>query len=139
MNPWEVPFLNTVILLSSGASVTWAHHALLAGYRQQALAALFVTVALAVLFTGFQAYEYFEAPFDISDGIYGSTFFLATGFHGFHVIIGTIFLTVCLGRLLRFHFTKQHHFGFEAAAWYWHMVDVVWLFLFVSIYYWGGA
>jgi len=139
LNPWEVPFLNTVILLSSGASVTWAHHALLAGYRQQAIAALFVTVALAVLFTGFQAYEYFEAPFDISDGIYGSTFFLATGFHGFHVIIGTIFLTVCLGRLLRFHFTKQHHFGFEAAAWYWHMVDVVWLFLFVSIYYWGGA
>lgn len=139
LNPWEVPFLNTVILLSSGASVTWAHHALLAGYRQQAIVALFVTVALAVLFTGFQAYEYFEAPFDISDGIYGSTFFLATGFHGFHVIIGTIFLTVCLGRLLRFHFTKQHHFGFEAAAWYWHMVDVLWLFLFVSIYYWGGA
>lgn len=139
LNPWEIPFLNTVILLTSGASVTWAHHAILAGYRKQAIIALAVTVALAAVFTGFQAYEYFEAPFDISDGIYGSTFFMATGFHGFHVIIGTIFLTVCLVRLIRFHFTKQHHFGFEAAAWYWHMVDVVWLFLFVSIYYWGGA
>ena len=110
LNPWEIPFLNTVILLSSGASVTWAHHAILAGYRKQAMVALFVTVALALVFTGFQAYEYFEAPFDISDGIYGSTFYLATGFHGFHVIIGTIFLAVCLGRLIRFHFTKQHHF-----------------------------
>jgi len=139
LNPWEIPFLNTVILLTSGAAVTWAHHAILAGKRQEALYGLALTVILAVIFTGFQAYEYYEAPFTISDGIYGSTFFMSTGFHGLHVIIGTIFLTVCLYRLVNYHFTKQHHFGFEAAAWYWHMVDVVWLFLFVCIYYWGGA
>ena len=139
LNPWEIPFLNTVILLSSGAAVTWAHHAILAGYRQQAIAGLVTTILLAVFFTGFQAYEYLEAPFTISDGIYGSTFFLSTGFHGFHVIVGTLFLTVCLIRLINFHFTKKHHFGFEAAAWYWHMVDVIWLFLFVCVYYWGGA
>lgn len=139
LNPWEIPFLNTIILLTSGASVTWAHHAILAGNRQQGIIALTVTVVLALIFTGFQAYEYLEAPFTISDGIYGSTFFLATGFHGFHVIIGTIFLAVCLARLYLYHFSKIHHFGFEAAAWYWHMVDVVWLFLFVCIYYWGGA
>lgn len=139
LNPWEVPFLNTVLLLSSGASVTWAHHAILAGNRQQAINGLVVTIVLAVIFTAFQAYEYIEAPFTISDGIYGSTFYMATGLHGFHVILGTIFLSVCLYRLYNYHFTKQHHFGFEAAAWYWHMVDVVWLFLFVCIYYWGGA
>lgn len=139
LNPWEIPFLNTIILLSSGASVTWAHHAILAGYRKQGIAALVVTIALAVVFTGFQGYEYMEAPFTIADGVYGSTFYLATGFHGFHVIVGTLFLAVCLYRLISHHFTKRHHFGFEAAAWYWHMVDVVWLFLFVSIYYWGGA
>ena len=139
LNPWEIPFLNTVILLSSGAAVTWAHHAILAGSRNQGILALFITVALAVAFTGFQGYEYLEAPFTISDGIYGSTFFLATGFHGFHVIIGSLFLSVCLIRLYKYHFTPAHHFGFEAAAWYWHMVDVVWLFLFVAIYYWGGT
>ena len=139
LNPWEIPFLNTIILLSSGASVTWAHHAILAGYREQGIAALAVTITLAVVFTAFQGYEYMEAPFTIADGVYGSTFYLATGFHGFHVIVGTLFLAVCLYRLISHHFTKRHHFGFEAAAWYWHMVDVVWLFLFVSIYYWGGA
>ena len=139
LNPWEIPFLNTILLLSSGAAVTWAHHAILTSHRSQAITALVVTVILAVIFTGFQGLEYVTAPFNISDGIYGSCFFLATGFHGFHVIIGTIFLTVCLIRLFSHHFTKSHHFGFEAAAWYWHMVDVVWLFLFVCIYYWGGA
>lgn len=139
LNPWQVPFLNTVILLTSGASVTWAHHAILAGQREQAIQALALTVLLAVVFTGFQAYEYLEAPFTISDGIYGSTFYLSTGFHGFHVIVGTIFLFICCIRLYRGHFTKTHHFGFEAAAWYWHMVDVIWLFLFVCVYYWGGA
>lgn len=139
LNPWEIPFLNTVLLLSSGASVTWAHHAILAGNREQAIQGLAVTIILAVIFTGFQAYEYMEAPFTIADGIYGSTFFMTTGLHGFHVIIGTLFLSVCLYRLIHSHFTRQHHFGFEAAAWYWHMVDVVWLFLFVCIYYWGGA
>lgn len=139
LNPWEVPFLNTVILLSSGAAVTWAHHAILAGYRQQAIIGLVTTILLALIFTGFQAYEYLEATFTISDGIYGSTFFLSTGFHGFHVIIGTLFLIVCAIRLFNHHFTPKHHFGFECAAWYWHMVDVIWLFLFVCIYYWGGA
>jgi len=138
LNPWEVPFLNTVILLSSGVSVTWAHHAILAGYRQQAIYSLLITIFLAVLFTGFQVLEYLSAPFAISDGIYGSCFFLATGFHGFHVFVGSLFLMVCLVRVWKFHFTKYHHFGFEAAAWYWHFVDVVWLFLFVSIYWWGG-
>jgi cytochrome c oxidase subunit 3 len=138
LNPWEIPFLNTVILLSSGAAVTWAHHAILLGNRSQALSALIVTILLAAFFTAFQVMEYYEAPFTISDSIYGSTFFLATGFHGFHVFVGTVFLTVCLLRVMKTHMTSQHHFGFEAAAWYWHFVDVVWLFLFVSIYWWGG-
>lgn len=138
LNAWEVPFLNTVILLTSGASITWCHHAILAGHRQQAVTSLIVTIILAAIFTGFQVMEYLEAPFNISDSVYGSTFYMATGFHGFHVFVGTCFLTVCLFRLMQFHFTKKHHFGFEAAAWYWHFVDVVWLFLFVTIYWWGG-
>ncbi|MBJ6359882.1 cytochrome c oxidase subunit 3 [Paenibacillus sp. MAHUQ-46] len=139
INPWEIPFLNTLLLLTSGASVTWAHHALLSDKNDEAFRALIVTVVLAIIFTGFQAFEYFEAPFTIASGIFGSTFFLSTGFHGFHVIIGTIFLFVCTIRVYLGHFSKGHHFGFEAAAWYWHMVDVVWLFLFVCVYYWGGA
>jgi cytochrome c oxidase subunit 3 len=138
LNPWEVPFLNTVILLTSGASVTWAHHAILAGQREQTINSLIVTILLAILFTGFQVAEYIEAPFTIADSVYGSTFFIATGFHGFHVFVGTLFLTVCLLRQKANHFTRKHHFGFEAAAWYWHFVDVVWLFLFVAIYWWGG-
>lgn len=138
LNPWEVPFLNTIILLSSGASVTWAHHAIIVGNKQQAVLGLIITVILAVFFTGLQALEYMEAPFTISDGIYGSTFYLATGFHGFHVFIGTVFLVVCLIRLMNNHFTRFHHLGCEAAFYYWHFVDVVWLFLFVAIYWWGG-
>jgi heme/copper-type cytochrome/quinol oxidase subunit 3 len=138
-NAWEVPFLNTVILLTSGATCTWAHHAIVAGDRQSAILALVFTLVLAVLFTGFQVYEYQHASFTMSDGIYGSCFFMATGFHGFHVQIGTLFLFICLIRLCRHHFTREHHFGFEAAAWYWHFVDVVWLFLFVAVYWWGGA
>ncbi len=137
-NPWEVPFLNTTILLSSGATITAAHHFILAGDRVSAIAALEATLGFAVVFTLLQVMEYLEAPFSISDGIYGSTFFMATGFHGFHVIIGTIMIAVMTLRLCHFHFTKQHHFGFEAAAWYWHFVDVVWLFLFVTIYWWGS-
>ena len=136
---WEIPFLNTVILLSSGATVTWSHHAIVAGDRRGAILGLIFTIILAILFTGFQAFEYKHASFTMSDCIYGSTFFMATGFHGFHVFIGTCFLTVCLFRLIDHHFTREHHFGFEAAAWYWHFVDVVWLFLFVVIYWWGGA
>lgn len=138
LNPWEVPLLNTVILLSSGASITWAHHSIVAGDRKGSIYALIITIVLAITFTILQGYEYYEAPFTIADGIYGSTFFMATGFHGFHVIVGTIFISVCLVRLIQYHFTRHHHFGFEAAAWYWHFVDVVWLFLFISIYWWGS-
>lgn len=137
-NPWEVPLLNTMILLLSGFAVTWAHHCIVAGYRKESLLSLTITCVLAIFFTGFQVLEYIESPFHISDSVYGSTFFLATGFHGFHVQIGTIFLIVCTIRLYKGHFTRQHHFGFEAAAWYWHFVDVVWLFLFCTVYWWGG-
>jgi heme/copper-type cytochrome/quinol oxidase subunit 3 len=137
-NPWEIPLLNTLILVLSGVTITWSHHAIVVGNRQQALLSLLITIILGVLFTTLQAYEYIEADFNISDGVYGSTFYMATGFHGVHVIIGTTFLIVCLYRLYKSHFTTKHHFGFEAAAWYWHFVDVVWLFLFISIYRWGG-
>lgn len=139
LNPWEIPFLNTLILLLSGCTVTWCHHALVSNLRNQSILSLFLTIVLAVIFTTFQAYEYNMADFRLSDGIYGSTFYMATGFHGFHVLIGTISLAVCLVRLLQYQLTQQHHFGFESAAWYWHFVDVVWLFLFVSIYWWGGS
>ena len=138
LSPWGVPLLNTVVLLSSGATVTWAHHAIVAGARRSAIIGLVLTIGLAAFFTALQAFEYINAPFGISDGIYGSTFFLATGFHGIHVFVGTVFLTVCLVRLTLNHFTREHHFGFEAAAWYWHFVDVVWLFLFVTVYWWGS-
>lgn len=138
IDPWEIPFLNTLILLSSGAAVTWAHHAILAGKVLGALYALVATVSLALVFTCFQGMEYFQAPSTISDSIYGATFFLATGFHGFHVLIGTLFLIICGIRQYHGNLTKEHHVGFEAAAWYWHFVDVVWLFLFISIYWWGG-
>jgi cytochrome c oxidase subunit 3 len=138
LDPWKIPLLNTILLLSSGASVTWAHHSIVLGDKAQACYALIVTIVLASIFTALQGYEYASAPFTISDGIYGSTFYMATGFHGFHVFVGTSFLAVCLGRLYFNHFTKEHHFGFEAAAWYWHFVDVVWLFLFISIYWWGS-
>ncbi len=136
-NPWHLPFINTLILLTSGTTVTWAHHALRSGDRQGLLRGLVLTVALGVTFTIVQGYEFVHAPFTITGGIYGTTFFMATGFHGAHVIIGTIFLCVCLYRAYRDHFTPDHHFGLEAAAWYWHFVDVVWLFLFTSIYWWG--
>ena len=136
--PFNVPFLNTMILLLSGCTVTWAHHALQKGDQRNTVNGLIATIVLGVIFTGLQAYEYATAPFAFGDGIYPSTFFMATGFHGFHVIIGTSFLTVCLIRAKKGHFKPDHHFGFEAAAWYWHFVDVVWLFLFTSIYWWGS-
>ncbi|MBI4183429.1 MAG: cytochrome c oxidase subunit 3 [Proteobacteria bacterium] len=138
-NPWELPFLNTLILLSSGCTVTWAHHALIEDKRAQMLQGLGLTIALGLTFLLVQAYEYSHAPFSFKDGIYSSTFFMATGFHGFHVMIGTVFLSVCLYRAWAGHFKPDHHFGFEAAAWYWHFVDVVWLFLFVCVYWWGGS
>jgi cytochrome c oxidase subunit III len=138
-DPFEVPFLNTMILLLSGTTVTWAHHALIEGDRKNMLRALGLTIVLGLLFTCFQAYEYGHAAFHFKDGIYPSTFFMATGFHGFHVIVGTTFLIVCWFRAYKGHFKPDHHFGFEAAAWYWHFVDVVWLFLFVCIYWWGAG
>ena len=142
-DPWHLPLLNTLILLTSGTTVTWAHHALLNNDRKGLVWGLVCTIVLGLIFTGVQAYEYAHAAFafDRNNGgnIYGSTFFMATGFHGFHVIIGTLFLIVCLFRALKGHFTPQQHFGFEAAAWYWHFVDVVWLFLFACIYIWGGS
>nr|WMQ77915.1 cytochrome c oxidase subunit III [Kamalia tattakana] len=137
-NPFQIPLLNTIILISSGMSVTWAHHALMENNDSQVTQSLFITIMLGIYFTILQAYEYLEAPFTIADSIYGSTFFMATGFHGLHVIIGTIFLAICFMRHLNNHFSMNHHFGFEAAAWYWHFVDVVWLFLFISIYWWGN-
>nr|ATU87648.1 cytochrome oxidase subunit III [Lonchura spectabilis] len=138
LNPMDVPLLNTAILLASGVTVTWAHHSITEANRKQAIHALTLTVLLGFYFTALQAMEYYEAPFSIADGVYGSTFFVATGFHGLHVIIGSTFLLVCLARLIKYHFTPNHHFGFEAAAWYWHFVDVVWLFLYISIYWWGS-
>ena len=161
-DPWHFPLLNTVILLTSGATVTWAHHAILNRDRKGAIQGLIVTVLLGMSFTAVQAYEYSHAAFTFGlnnaqlmpfaddahrsltagmgnlNAIYGSTFFMATGFHGLHVIIGTIFLIVCLGRAIAGHFIPERHFGFEAAAWYWHFVDVVWLFLFACIYVWGS-
>ncbi len=136
-NPFEFPFLNTLILLLSGTTVTWAHHSLLEGNQKGLVQGLIVTVLLGISFTCVQAYEYTHAAFHFTGGIYPSTFFMATGFHGFHVIIGTTFLAVCLWRAKKGDFTPTHHFGLEAAAWYWHFVDVVWLFLFVCIYWWG--
>ena len=137
-NPWSLPFLNTIILLTSGTTVTWGHHALRAGDRRNLILGLWLTILLGVTFTGVQAYEYVHASFTMDSGIFGSTFFMATGFHGAHVIIGTVFLTVCLARAYKGHFTPDHHFGFEAAAWYWHFVDVVWLFLFTFVYWWAS-
>ena len=138
LNPFGFPLLNTLILLCSGTTVTWAHHALIHGDREGLKKGLWCTILLGLLFTSIQAFEYATAPFAFKGSIYGSTFFMATGFHGFHVIVGTIFLTVTLFRALAGHFTEKQHFGFEAAAWYWHFVDVVWLFLFICIYVWGG-
>ena len=139
-NPFGLPFLNTMMLLLSGCTVTWAHHALIEGDRKNLVRALIFTVLLGLAFTFCQAVEYSEAPFKFDGGgVYPAIFFLATGFHGFHVIVGTLFLAVCLGRANAGQFTPERHFGFEAAAWYWHFVDVVWLFLFVAIYLAGQS
>lgn len=139
LDPWHLPLLNTLILLTSGTTVTWAHHSLLHGDRQGLVLGLVATIALGIVFSCVQIYEYAVAPFEFAGSIYGATFFMATGFHGFHVFVGTIFLIVCLIRAMRGDFTPQKHFGFEAAAWYWHFVDVVWLFLFVFVYVWASV
>nr|QXF29960.1 cytochrome c oxidase subunit 3 [Artemia salina] len=136
-NPFQVPLLNTSILLASGVTVTWAHHALMENNFDQCFQGLMLTVLLGAYFSFLQGLEYMEATFTIADSVYGSTFFLATGFHGLHVLIGTAFLAVCIMRHVKCYFSSHHHFGFEAAAWYWHFVDVVWLFLYLSIYWWG--
>ena len=138
LDSMKLPLLNTLILLCSGTTVTWAHHALIHGDREGLKKGLLATILLGLLFSSIQAYEYLEAPFPFAGLNYGTAFYMATGFHGFHVIVGTIFLAVCLVRANKGHFTPKQHFGFEAAAWYWHFVDVVWLFLFIAIYIWGG-
>ena len=137
-DPFHFPFLNTMILLLSGCTITWAHHSLIEGDRKHLIMGLGLTVLLGLSFTAFQVIEYSDAPFRFSGGgVYPAVFFLATGFHGFHVIVGTCFLIVCWFRSRDGQFSPQRHFGFEAAAWYWHFVDVVWLFLFVAVYWWG--
>ena len=137
--PFELPFMMTMILLLSGCTVTWAHHAILEGDNKNAVKALGITVFLGFSFLCFQIYEYAHAHFGFTEGVFPSTFFMATGFHGFHVFVGTVFLFVCWLRAKKGHFTQDRHFGFEAAAWYWHFVDVVWLFLFIAVYWWGGT
>jgi len=137
-DPWGIPLLNTFVLVTSGAYVNWAQYSILAGYRRQAINGLALTIILAIWFTFLQGFEYVTAPFNISDGIYGSVFYMTTGLHGFHVIIGTLFLIVCLYRLVQHHFTKTHHVGFECAAWYWHFVDIVWIFVYFFVYWWSS-
>nr|UAT98622.1 cytochrome c oxidase subunit III [Pyrops spinolae] len=136
-NPMEVPLLNTIILISSGVSVTWAHQAMMAGKMKMSNSSLVMTVTLGVYFTILQKWEYNQSQFTISDSVYGSSFFMATGFHGLHVIIGTIFILVMTMRCSKMHFSKEVHLGLEAAIWYWHFVDVVWLFLYLTVYWWS--
>nr|YP_010461000.1 cytochrome c oxidase subunit III [Ramisyllis kingghidorahi]UUF68153.1 cytochrome c oxidase subunit III [Ramisyllis kingghidorahi] len=138
LNPFSIPLLNTAVLLSSGVSVTWAHHSLMLGNSHDFKISLLFTVLLGSYFTLLQGMEYMDTSFSIADSVYGSTFFVATGFHGLHVIIGTIFLSVSLYRVMLSHMSTSHHFGFEAAAWYWHFVDVVWIFLYLCLYWWGA-
>nr|YP_010241215.1 cytochrome c oxidase subunit III [Neostromboceros nipponicus]QTH79152.1 cytochrome c oxidase subunit III [Neostromboceros nipponicus]UQS76350.1 cytochrome c oxidase subunit III [Neostromboceros nipponicus] len=137
-NPMNIPLMNTLILISSGFSITWAHHSLMNNKKTETIFSLTITVLLGILFSLLQLYEYMEAPFTMADSIYGSTFFMATGFHGIHVLIGSTFIMINLLRLNFNHFSKNRHFGFEASTWYWHFVDVIWLFLYISIYWWGS-
>jgi cytochrome c oxidase subunit 3 len=138
IKPFDLPFMMTMILLLSGCTVTWAHHAILEGNQKDAVKGIGISVLLGFFFLGFQMYEYAHAPFKFSGNVYSSAFFMATGFHGFHVFVGATFLLVCWLRARKGHFTPERHFGFEAAAWYWHFVDVVWLFLFIAVYWWGN-
>ena len=138
INPFELPLLNTILLLSSGATVTYAHHSLIEGSRRGAILGTLMTLVFAILFTICQGIEYVNAGFTIADGVYGSTFFFSTGFHGIHVMIGTAFIAVAFFRMISYHLTDHHHLGFEASILYWHFVDVVWLFLFITVYWWGS-
>lgn len=135
-NPFHIPLLNTGILLASGATVTWSHIRLLAANRSESMLSLGLTILLGSIFLGLQGLEYYEIPFTIADRVYGRCFYILTGFHGLHVTIGVLFLFVCFIRIYRYHFSPNHHVGFEIAIWYWHFVDVVWLFLYVCIYWW---
>ena len=137
IRPFDVPLLNTTILLSRGATITWAHIAIIENKWLESSIRLLTTVILGIYFTALQAMEYIISRFSMADRVYGRTFFIATGFHGLHVVIGTTFIAVMMYRHIFYHFTPDHHFGFEASAWYWHFVDVVWLFLFICIYWWG--
>jgi len=137
-DPINVPLLNTIILVSSGVSVTWSHHAIVSNYKKEANFRLTITCLLGVYFTILQGIEYIQAEFSIADSAYGSTFFIATGFHGIHVLIGTTFLLTSLYRINSLNNSPTHIIGFELAAWYWHFVDIVWLFLYISIYWWGN-
>lgn len=137
-NPIRIPLLNTILLLSSGVTITWSHHEILKKNFKKAKKALILTILLGIIFTTFQGFEYAEAPFSISDSAFGSTFFIATGFHGLHVIIGSIFLYISIIRFKNLINSSEHIIGFECAAWYWHFVDVVWLFLYSSLYWWGA-
>jgi cytochrome c oxidase subunit 3 len=137
-NPYQVPLLNTIILLASGVTITWAHHALIENFFRKRKTRLGLTLLLGVYFSFLQGLEYTDSSFCISDSSYGSRFFIITGFHGLHVLIGSAFILVTLVRITSFVFSKAHHFGFEAAAWYWHFVDVVWLLLYIRLYWWGS-
>lgn len=139
IHAFDLPFMMTLILLLSGCTVTWAHHAILEGKNNEAVLGIGLSAALGAVFLCFQLYEYAHAEFAFKQGVFSSTFYMATGFHGFHVFVGTVFLFVCWLRARAGHFTPTRHFGFEAAAWYWHFVDVVWLFLFIAVYWWGGT
>lgn len=138
LDPFAIPLLNTILLLSSGAFITWGHHALINGNRSGAIIGTFFTIILAIVFTGLQGFEYYEAPFSFADSVFGTVFFASTGLHGLHVIVGTIFILIGFARLINYHLTDSHHNGLEAAILYWHFVDIVWIFLFISIYYWGS-
>jgi cytochrome c oxidase subunit 3 len=138
LDPWGLPLLNTIILLSSGVTITWTHRAIVSGDRHQVTISLISTIGYGLFFSAIQFYEYNVAPFSINDSVYGTLFFILTGFHGLHIIVGTIMLIVCLVRHINYHFTTNQHVGLECAIWYWHFVDVVWLFLLLVIYIWGG-
>jgi cytochrome c oxidase subunit 3 len=138
VDPFAIPLLNTILLLSSGAFVTWGHHALIKGDRFGAIVGTFITIILALIFTGLQAFEYMEAPFSFADSVFGTVFYASTGLHGLHVIVGTIFLLVAFIRIVNYHYTDSHHVGFESAILYWHFVDVVWIFLYIFVYVWAS-
>jgi cytochrome c oxidase subunit 3 len=138
LDPFAIPLLNTFLLLSSGATVTYGHHALIGGKRSAAIEGTLITIIFAILFTALQGYEYVQAPFTLADSVFGSAFFVSTGLHGLHVIVGTLFILVGFTRIINYHLTNTHHQGHEAGIYYWHFVDVVWLFLFMAVYLWGG-